>query len=51
MAKYIITGKLKNGRRFTPIHTDTPWHYNIWKGTLWKISEDGKRKRVTTYYN
>jgi hypothetical protein len=38
MSKYIITGILKNGKRFKPIHTDTPQHFNIWKGTIWKIT-------------
>lgn len=50
MAKYIITGTLKNGRRFSPIHTDEPQHYNIWRGTIWEIVNN-KRKRVLTYYN
>ena len=52
MAKYTITGKLRNGRRFAPIHTDTYWHYNIWQGTIWenlKDDPDGrKRKRINT---
>jgi hypothetical protein len=52
MSKYIITGTLKNGRRFTPIYTDTPWYYNIWSGTIWKTLKDNprgrKRKRVKT---
>lgn len=44
---YVITGILKNGRRFTPIHTNTPQHYNIWKGTIWVIRKDtGKRKVI-----
>lgn len=57
MAKYTITGSLKNGKRFNPINTDTPQHYNIWKGTLWEnicISLEPlkyKRKRIKTYYN
>ena len=51
MSKYIITGTLKNGRRFSPIHTDTPWHYNIWRGTLWEKLDNDKRRRVKTYYN
>jgi hypothetical protein len=47
--KYVITGVLVSSKRFKPIHTTTPQHYNIWKGTLWKLV-DGKRKRVLTYY-
>lgn len=48
MSKYIITGTLRNGKRFKAIHTDTPQHYNIWCGTLWKLVK-GKRKKVLTY--
>lgn len=50
MAKYKITGKLKNGKSFSPIHTDTPQHYNIWKGSLWR-NDDGKYKKIRSYDN
>ena len=56
MTKYTITGKDKSGTRFT-INTDTPQHYNIWTGTLWRndlISLEPlkyKRKRIKTYNN
>ena len=43
--KYVITGVLKNGVRFKPIHTETPWHYNIWRGTLWLLI-NGKRRKI-----
>jgi hypothetical protein len=48
--KYVITGTLVNGRRFTPITTETPQHYNVWKGSLWKLV-NGKRKLIHRYYN
>lgn len=48
--QFVITGIDKSGKRFSPIHTDTPQHYNIWNGTIWKIVE-GKRKKVRTIYN
>ena len=48
---YCITGILKNGKRFKPIHTITPQHYNIWRGTIWRIDSEGKRKLVTQIYN
>lgn len=51
MAKYIITGEDRAGRRFKPIHTNTPWNYNIWKGTVWEALEGGKRKKVKTIWN
>jgi len=44
---YTITGKDKAGKRFI-INTDTPQHYNIWNGTLWK-NVKGKRKQIKTY--
>jgi hypothetical protein len=39
-----ITGIKKNDKRFKPIKTITPQHYNIWKGTIWIIGIDEKRK-------
>jgi hypothetical protein len=48
---YVITGTDRAGKRFQPIHTNTPQHYNIWKGTLWKKAENGKRKKVKEYFN
>ena len=46
---YVITGTLRNGKRFSPITTTTPQHYNIWRGSLWKLIE-GKRKLIKRYY-
>lgn len=50
MSKYVIKGTLKSGKRFDPIYTDTPWHYNIWKGTIWEIVK-GKRKIIKLIIN
>ena len=45
--KYVITGTLINGKRFKPIYTDTPQHYNIQKGTIWEIDpKTNKRKLI-----
>lgn len=49
--KFVITGTLRNGRRFAPIYTDTPWHYNIWCGTIWELMENGKRRKVKSIWN
>ena len=49
--RYVITGVLRNGRRFIPIHTDTPENYNIYRGTLWGILPSGKRKKIRDYNN
>lgn len=48
---YVITGTLRNGQRFKPIHTTTPQCYNIWKGTLWLLLANGKRRKVKEYWN
>jgi len=32
---YCITGILKNGRRFKPLYTNTPQHYNIYGVALY----------------
>lgn len=49
MTKYVITGKDKSNKRFAPITTTTPQHYNIWSGSLWKILDNGKRKLIKRY--
>ena len=40
----VITGTLRNGKRFQPIYTETPQHYNIYNGTVWELLPNGKRK-------
>ena len=56
MTRYTITCTDKNNKRFV-INTNTPYHYNIWKGTLWEnvcVSIEPlkyKRKRIKIYYN
>ena len=47
--KYVITGIDRAGKRFSPIHTTTPQHYNIWMGTIWQII-NGKRKLIKRLY-
>lgn len=49
--QYVITGHRRNGQRFKAILTETPWHYNIWIGSIWSIEENGKRKLVKRIYN
>lgn len=51
MTNYVITGVLRNGKRFDPIHTDYPAMYNIWRGTVWLKLEDGKRKKLREIWN
>ena len=47
---YVITGTLSNGKRFKAIETATPWHYNIYSGTVWRVFGT-KRKKVKSIYN
>jgi hypothetical protein len=47
---YVITGKDRSGKRFKPIYTSTPQHYNIWEGTLW-YQNKGKRAKIKEYWN
>jgi hypothetical protein len=49
--KYVITGVDKRGKRFSPIHTNIPSGYNIWRGTCWRKLEGGKRKKVYEWCN
>ena len=49
--KFVITGTDRRGKRFAPIHTETPWHYNIYCGTVWRITEEGKRIKVKSIIN
>lgn len=48
--KYVITGILKSGKRFSPIVTEVPQHYNIWQGSIWLI-KGSKRKLIKRIYN
>ena len=49
--RYVITGTLVRGQRFKPIHTNTPQHYNIWRGTVWEKQPDGTRKLMYRIWN
>lgn len=49
--RFVITGVDRKGRRFKPIHTNTPQHYNIWKGTIWEKVSEHKRKKVREIWN
>lgn len=43
---YVITGKLRNGKRFEPIHTTDYRNYNIWNGSVWRLFPDGRRSLI-----
>jgi hypothetical protein len=47
---YIITGIDRQGKRFR-IETETPQHYNIYKGSLWlKCTVTERKKLIKRYY-
>lgn len=49
--RYLITGKDVNGKRFR-IFTRTPWHYNIYQGSIWSIDKNDKKiKLIERVYN
>lgn len=48
---FIITGKDAKGKRFKPISTSTPRHYNIYSGTVWMVNHAGSRKKVRVIVN
>ena len=48
--KYKICGTDKNNKRFV-INTNTPQHYNIYKGNLWERQKNNKFKLVKSYFN
>jgi len=50
-ARYVITGVTRNGKRFKPIYTNCPQHYNIWRGRIWRLNNDGSRTLVRTINN
>jgi hypothetical protein len=48
---YLITGKDTQGKRFK-IYTKTPWHYNIFQGSIWLLDKNDKKvKLIKRIYN
>lgn len=45
MAKFCITGVKKNGQRFSPIYTNHPENYNIWRDTVWRLDSEGNKTK------
>lgn len=45
--EYHVTGILKNGRRFKRMTYSDPFYafgINLWRGSVWGITKEGKRK-------
>lgn len=50
---YVVTGVLKNGRRFKPMEyssLSSALCINLWRGSVWEV-KNGKRKRIKSVYN
>lgn len=51
---FIVTGVLYRGGRFPAIHT-TNFHYamciNLWRGTVWGVLPNGRRRRIKQVCN
>jgi len=52
MSKYKITGIDRNGKRFRLFYDCriTTLSINLWHGTVWKMRENGKWKRIAGAY-
>jgi hypothetical protein len=50
---YVITGIDRNGRRvkITTGNLHYAYGFNVWRGNLWEIQEDGRRKRIHSWNN
>ena len=48
--EYVVTGTDTRGKRFK-ITTRTPRGYNIWRGNVWELLENGKRKHCYSVIN
>ena len=51
---FIITGVLRNGRRFKAIRVNSYYQammYNIWQGSVWALLENNKRVRIKQVIN
>ena len=51
VTNYCITGILINGKRFATIYTTTPQHYNIWRGNIWEVDKESRKKLIKTINN
>lgn len=52
-SKFVVTGVLVNGRRFSPIRTSNPMiadSINLYRGSVWEII-NGKRKLIKRVWN
>ena len=52
--RFEVTGKMKGGKRFKPLRFSsfkTASMVNLHTGSIWGVTEDGKRKLLRRVYN
>jgi hypothetical protein len=52
--KFEVTGTLRNGVRFKKMQFSSfnaASMINVWNGSIWGVTEDGKRKLLRRVYN
>lgn len=52
--EFKVTGIYRDGRRFSPLVFTNPcfaFGINLWKGSVWGITKDGKQKLLKRVYN
>jgi hypothetical protein len=52
--KFKVTGTYRNGQRFSPLVYTNPYFafgINLWQGSVWGITKDGKQKLLKRVYN
>ena len=52
--RFEVTGKMRGGKRFKPLRFSSfnaASMINLYSGSIWGITEDGKRKLLRRVYN
>jgi len=51
--KYVVTGKTVKGTRFSMVYSNEmhAMSINLWKGSVWGVNENGKRKLIKRVNN
>lgn len=51
--QYVVTGVDRYGKRFRFTYNNAMWAFgiNLWKGSVWGVLDNGKRKLLKRAYN
>ena len=51
--EFHVTGILRNGNRFKDVYADgkRALRINLWQGSVWGVTDTGKRKLLKRVYN